>query len=466
MSRPILSHGQSKMSVIAAHVPKQAMDRVMSSLSDLERTVLHYQWNLWARAEQTPPEEFASGKKSTWLILGGRGMGKTRPGAEQVIRWARELGEKYGRGAGIALIGKDPQDIRDVMVEGKESGILVCSPPWFRPIWEPTKKLLTWPNGVVAHTYSSEVPDDLRGPQHYKAWGDEPAKWKQAMETWDNLQFGLRLGDHPQTILTGTPRPTKLIIMIIDDPDTVITRGHTKDNEANLSPMFLRRIYRKYAGTRLGRQELNAELLTETKGALWTLDMIDGTRVVQPPCSLVTVVVAIDPGVTDPSDTTDEDIAETGIVITGQGEDTHTYVLHDLSDHYSAAEWGEKAVTHAHALQAQEIVGEQNNGGDLVKFVVQSAAEKLQLPFSYRKVWASRGKRTRAEPISARMEQKRQHHAGTFPELEDQMTTWVPGMSSPDRMDAMVWGSTACAFDLLQTTAPLTEPKVIRLKGF
>lgn len=455
------------MSLIAAHVPKADMDRLMSSLSDLERTVLHYQWNLWARAEQTPPPEFVNGSKATWLILGGRGMGKTRPGAEQVIAWAGELGRAYGKGAGIALICKDPQDIRDVMVEGPESGILACSPPWFRPVWEPTKKLLTWPNGVLGHTYSSEVPDDLRGPQHHKAWGDEPAKWKNAQETWDNLQFGLRLGDHPQTILTGTPRPTRLILDVLADPQTVVTRGHTKDNEANLSPMFLRRIYRKYAGTRLGRQELNAELLTETPGALWTLDMIDTTRVKDPPCPFSSIVIAIDPGVTDPTDLMeDDDIAETGICAVGQGEDTHTYVLSDLSGHYSAAEWGERAVTHSQAFMAQEIIGEQNNGGDLVQFVIQSAADKLGLPFKYRKVWASRGKRTRAEPVSARYEQRRQHHVGVFAELEDQMTTWVPGLKSPDRLDAMVWGATAVAFDLEEHEPPLTAPRMVRVKGF
>jgi phage terminase large subunit-like protein len=461
-----LPHGQSKMSVIAAHVPKKDMDRMLSSLSDLERTILHYQWDLWARSEQTPPPEFVAGTKHTWLILGGRGMGKTRPGSEQVIAWAEELGRNYGKGAGIALIGKDPQDIRDVMIEGPESGILACSPPWFRPVWEPTKKLLTWPNGVLGHTYSSEVPDDLRGPQHHKCWGDEPAKWKNPIETWDNLQFGLRLGDNPQSILTGTPRPTKLILLLIDDPDTVITRGQTKDNEANLSPSFLRRVYRKYAGTRLGRQELNAEVLTETPGALWTLDMIDETRVQDTP-PLKTIVIAIDPGVTDPSDIElADDIAETGICAVGQGEDGHTYVLNDLSGHYSAAEWGAKAVTHSQALMAQEIIGEQNNGGDLVQFVVQSAAEKLGLPFVYRKVWASRGKRTRAEPVSARMEQKRQHHAGVFAELEDQMTTWVPGMRSPDRLDAMVWGSTAVAFDQMVIDPPAGPVQVVRLKGF
>lgn len=352
----------------------------------------------------------------------------------------------YG-GGHIALIGKNPYDVRTVMIEG-ESGLLKCSPPWFRPVWEPTKRQLSWSNGVVAHTYSAEVPEDLRGPQFHKGWGDELPKWHYPQETWDMYQFGLRLGASPQTILTNTPRPIKTLMEILEDEGTVVTRGTTDDNYANLSKKFLRQIYRKYKGTRLGRQELDAELLSDTPGALWTLDMIDECRVREVPCPIVKLVVAIDPGVTDPENDTDESNAETGIVVVGQGEDDHTYVLHDLSDHLSAASWGERAVAHYAAAKADEIIGEANNGGDLVEFVIRTAAEKLDMPHPpYRKVWASRGKRTRAEPVSARYEQKRQHHVGSFAELEDQMTTWVPGLKSPDRMDAMVWGSTAVAFD-------------------
>lgn len=460
----VLPRGQSKMSVITSAVPRAKMDAFMESLSDLERTMLQFTWSLWARAEQTPPHTFTNGQMATWLVLGGRGMGKTRPGAEQVNTWAKELYDTYGRGH-IALLAKDPADSRDVMIEGQESGILACAPPWNRPIWEPTKRLLTWPNGVIAHTYSSETPDDLRGPQHHKAWGDEPAKWKNAQEVWDQLQFGLRLGNHPQTILTGTPRPTKMLLSIIQAQDTVVTRGTTDDNLANLSPAFVERIYKKYKGTRLGRQELDAEILSDTPGALWTLDGIDITRVKLPPCDLVKIVIAIDPSVTDVENDPDEAASETGICAVGQGADQHTYVLADYSGHFSAATWGAKAVEMSQFHQAQDIIGEQNNGGDLVAFVVRTAAEKLGLPYSYKKVWASRGKRTRAEPVSARYEQKRQHHVGTFPELEDQMTTWVPGLPSPDRMDAMVWGSTACAFG--EAPPPdATAPKMVRLAGF
>jgi len=437
-----LAHGQSRMSYLLARVPRKRWERFEQGLSSLERAVMHYQWNLWARLEQTPPPEFANGVKATWLILGGRGMGKTRPGSQQVIEWAKELGPKYGRGH-IALIAKDPGDYRDVMIEGQESGILACSPPWFRPIWEPSLRQLTWPNGVIAHCYSSETPDDLRGPQHHKAWGDEPAKWKHAQDTWDQLQFGLRLGDTPQSILTGTPRPIPMLLDIIKDPDTVITRGKTSENEANLSARFLRTIYRKYQDTRLGRQELNAEILADTPGALWTLANIEECRVRSAPCPMITVVVAIDPGVTDPQNIEDvEDVAETGIVVVGRGEDQHGYAMHDLSGSFSPDTWGQRAVSHYTSLEADRIIGEANNGGDLVEFVIKTAAEKLDVPYTFKKVHASRGKRTRAEPISALYEQKRMHHIGAFPELEDQMTTWVPGMKSPDRMDALVWGAT------------------------
>jgi phage terminase large subunit-like protein len=440
-----LRPNESILTLLVAHHPRK-VQRLIASLSDLEALVLSYSWDYLRRPAQVPPPD----PWDTWVILAGRGFGKTRPGAEQVIEWARTLGPDYGFGH-IALIGKDPYDVRTVMIEG-ESGILRCSPPYFRPRWEPTKRELTWDNGVVAHTYSAEVPDDLRGPQFHKGWGDELPKWKYPQETWDMYQFGLRLGRAPQTILTNTPRPIKVLKEILSDPGTRITRGRTSDNYANLSPAFLRQIYRKYKGTRLGRQELDAELLSETKGALWTLDMIEDTRVREAPCPMVRLAVAIDPGVTDPDELEDEDddVAETGIVVVGQGENDHTYVLHDISDHLSAAQWGKRAVSHYAAAKADEIVGESNNGGDLVEFVIKTAAEELGLPYVYRKVWASRGKRTRAEPVSARYEQRRQHHVGAFPELEDQMTTWVPGMKSPDRLDAMVWGTTAVALDEME----------------
>lgn len=437
-----LQPGQSVMTMLSASVSRTQWQSFLSSMSELEQAMLKCSWPLWARKEQMQPPEFRNGQKATWFICGGRGYGKTRVGSETVNGWAKELGQTYGRGH-IALIGKDPSDTRDVMIENQESGILAISAPWFRPLWEPTKRRLTWPNGVIATTYSSETPDDLRGPQHHKAWCDEPAKWKHPDETWDQLQFGLRLGDHPQTVVTGTPRPIKLIIAILEDPDTVVTRGKTDDNKVNLSSKFIRDIYKRYHGTRLGRQELNAELLSDTPGALWTMAMVEECRVKTHP-DLVTLVVAIDPNVTDPKDDPEmmDGIAECGIVCVGRGEDGHGYVTHDFSGHWSADTWGTKAVAHYDSLRAEKIIAETNNGGDLVEFVIKSAAQKLGMEYNFKKVTASRGKRTRAEPVSALYEQKRMHHVGAFPELEDQMTTWVPGMKSPDRMDAMVWGAT------------------------
>lgn len=438
-----LPAGQSPFTFIMRRLKAKDRKTFERSLSKLEWRLLEENWDLWARPEQRPPITFLHGEKTTWVILGGRGMGKTRVGGQQVIEWARTLKQDYGDGH-IALVAKDPADSRDVMIEGKESGILAISPFGFRPTWEPTKRLLTWPNGVTAHTYSSETPDDLRGPQHHKAWGDEPAKWKYAQETWDNLQFGLRLGATPQTILTGTPRPTKMLISILHDKDTVVTRGSTDDNKDNLTHVFIKGIYRKYEGTRLGRQELNAELLQDTPGALWTLDQIEALRVKECP-ELEQIVIAIDPGVTDPKGDPEliDEVAETGIVAVGKGIDGHGYVLHDLSGSFSPDTWAKRAVTHYDTLKAERIVGEVNNGGDLVEAVIRSAAKDLGVrDVVYKKVHASRGKLTRAEPVSALYEQKRFHHVGSFPELEDQMTTWVPGMKSPDRMDALVWGAT------------------------
>jgi phage terminase large subunit-like protein len=419
-------------------VPKPHFDKFMQSLSSLEAMMLKYEWDLYARLPQRPPQ----GYWLTWLIMAGRGFGKTRPGSEQVIAWAQELGRDYG-GGHIALIAPNPADARSIMIEG-ESGILTCSPPWFRPLYEPSKKQLRWDNGVIAHIYSAEEPDQLRGPQHHKGWGDEPCKWRYPQETWDMYQFGLRMGDLPQTVLTTTPRPIKMLTEILDDPDTVVTTGTTEDNFANLSPSFIRRVYRKYKGTRLGRQELGAELLTDTPGALWTLDAIEALRVPVAPCEMVIIVVGVDPGVTDPKDDPEliDSVAETGIVIVGKGADTHGYVMHDFSAPCSPAEWGKRACVHYETLKAERIVGEVNNGGDMVEFVVKTAARDLGYDVNFKKVHASRGKRTRAEPVAAVYEQKRFHHIGMFAELEDQMTTWVPGMRSPDRMDALVWAAT------------------------
>ena len=319
------------------------------------------------------------------------------------------------------------------MVQG-ESGILACSPPWFRPTYKPTVKELTWPNGSIATTYSSEVPDELRGPQHHVAWADELAKWRFPQDTWDNLMFGLRLGDHPQAVVTTTPRPIPALKAILSDPLTVTTRGSTYDNAANLAPSFLREILKKYEGTRLGQQELYAQMVEQVEGALWQREQIDRLRVREAP-KLRRIVVAIDPAVTSGAESD-----ETGIVVAGLGEDGEGYVLDDLSGQYSPDGWARRAVNVYHSQKADRIVAEVNNGGEMVEFTVRTVDPNV----SYKAVHASRGKRTRAEPIAALVEQGKIHHVGLFAELEDQLCTWDAslGDTSPDRLDAYVWAFT------------------------
>lgn len=335
------------------------------------------------------------------------------------------------------------------MIEG-ESGILAVSPPWFRPIWKPGLRRLLWPNGAVGRVYTAEKPDKLRGPQHDRAWADELAAWRYP-ETWDNLLFGLRLGPRPQAIVTTTPRPTKLVRELIADPGTVITRGKTSDNRANLPSSFLRAIQNKYGGTRLGRQELDGDLLEDVPGALWKraqLDELrlrilgpDGRRIATP--AMRSIVVAVDPPSSDPLKADDADrerLAECGIVVVGLGHDDKAYILDDLSGQYSPSEWASKVAQAFHNHQADWVVAEVNQGGALVEVNLRTVDEHLPI----RTVHASRGKRTRAEPVSGLYEQRKVHHVGLFPELEDQMCTWDAGLGekSPDRMDALVWGVT------------------------
>lgn len=432
---------ESPMTLLMQTLGPTRMQQFIAGLSPLEAMMMNYEWDLFARKAQRPPRD---DDWDTWIIMAGRGFGKTRPGAEQVIQWARELGPDYG-GGHIALIATNPLDARAVMLEG-ESGILACSPPWFRPLYEPSKKQLRWNNGVIAHIYSAEEPDQLRGPQHHKLWGDEPCKWKYPQETWDMAQFGLRLGIDPQALLTTTPRPIKMLIDLLNDPRTRTTTGHTLENQHNLSPKFLRTIMRKYAGTRLGKQELEAKLLTDTPGALWKQDNIDHNRVMLAP-EMSLIVVAIDPQANDPETLRKnpellEETAETGIVVAGRGMDGHFYVLADESGHYTPKQWGQKAVELYDAHKAEKIIGEVNNGGAMVGYVVRVASKAIGQEVLFKAVNASRGKRTRAEPVAALYEQHRAHHVGAFSDLESQMITWVPGLKSPDRMDAMVWAAT------------------------
>ena len=315
------------------------------------------------------------------------------------------------------------------MLEG-ESGILNISPPWNKPYYEPSKRRLTWPNGAIATAYSAENPELLRGPQHEKAWVDELAKFRYIDETWDNLMFGLRLGDNPQVVVTTTPKPIKLLKDVMDQDKVLLTRGSTYENKANLSDIFMDTIIERYTGTRIGRQEIYAEILDDNPEALWNREMIEKNRVFKYP-ELKRVVVGI-----DPAGTSKEKSDETGIVTAGLGEDGFIYVLDDSTLKASPDSWGSAAVTAYNKYRADRIIGEQNNGGDMVEHVVRS----VDTTVSFKSVHASRGKQTRAEPVAALYEQDKVKHVGQFTELEDQMCEWDPtDQESPDRIDALVW---------------------------
>ena len=386
--------------------------------STREAEALLFDWSSWARPNQLAPD----GDWLVWLILAGRGFGKTRCIAEWAIQQAKT---PNSRGA---IVGATASDVRDVLIEG-ESGIMNISAPWYMPVYEPSKRRITWPNGSIATTYTADEPNRLRGPQHHWAICDELAAWRYP-EAWDMLMFGLRLGEKPRVAVATTPRPIPILKDLIKQDTTHLTRGTTFENLHNLAPAFYDQITAKYEGTRLGRQELYAEILDDVPGALWTRDIIEQNRVTKHP-ELVRVVVGVDPAAST---------GETGIVVAGVGTDGHGYVLDDLSTSASPQQWGTQAITGYHKHQADRIAVEANNGGDMciqtLKTIDNTAATK--------KLWASRGKQTRAEPIAAMYEQGRIHHVGLFGTLEDEYCTWVPGegMDSPNHLDAAVWALT------------------------
>lgn len=379
-----------------------------------------YDWPRLARPSQLPPD----GDWRVWLVMAGRGFGKTRTGVE----WVRAQVESGACGR-LALVAPTAADARDVIVEG-QSGILAISPNSNRPVYEPSKRRLTWPNGALATLYSAEEPDRLRGPQHDGAYCDELAAWSRP-EAWDMLLMGLRLGANPRAVVTTTPRPVRIVRDLLTDPTVAVTRGSTYENAANLAPAFMAQIIAKYEGTRLGRQELQGDLLDDVPGALWTRANLDATRVAKAP-DLRRVVVAIDPAVTS-----GESADETGIVVAGAGVDDQFYVLADLTCRLSPDGWARRAVKAYHDYEANRIVGEVNNGGDMVALTIKTVDPSV--PF--KAVHASRGKRVRAEPIAALYEQGRVHHVGSFPDLEDQQCQFAPDVfdGSPDRVDALVW---------------------------
>lgn len=391
-------------------------------------------WRGKARPKQLPP----TGDWLGWLVMAGRGFGKTFTGAG----WVNELADSGAAGR-IALVAATAADARDTMVEG-QSGILRMAPSWNRPVYEPSKRRLTWRNGAIATTFSAEEADRLRGPEHDAAWADELAAWQNAQAAWDMLMFGLRLGKHPRWLVTTTPRPVKLVkeLLAREGRDVVVTRGSTFENEANLAPTFLAAVKQRYEGTRLGRQELNAELLSDMPGALWKVEWLERDRVSRPPAELKRIVVAIDPAVSN-----NEGSDETGIIVAGVGADRHVYVLEDLSGRYAPHEWARKAIDAYRRHKADRIIAEVNNGGAMVEATIRAVDERA----SFKAVHASRGKVVRAEPIAAMYEKQTVHHVGAFDVLEDQMCSFTSDFDrgkvgySPDRVDALVWAVTELA---------------------
>src|SRR6516164_539762 len=414
-----------------ASLPPEVRTARIKMLNERQKEKLRYGWaGVRAREEQLPPP----GEWRTWLLLAGRGFGKTRTGAE----WVRTQVLDHGRRR-IALVAPTAADARDVMVEG-ESGLLNIGPPKDRPHYEPSKRRLTWANGAIATTYSADEPERLRGPQHDAAWCDEVAAWRYP-EAYDQLLFGLRLGNDPCVVVTTTPKPVKIIRELMADSTTVITRGSSYANRANLPAAFFAQIIKRYEGTRLWRQEIEAEILDDVPGALWSRDLLEELRwpASKPVPDLSRVVVAIDPAVTS-----GEEADETGIIVAGRDYQGRGYVLDDRSGRRSSIEWAREAIMLYRKYDADRIVAEVNNGGDLVEATLRMVDENV----SFNAVRASRGKVVRAEPVAALYEQKRCFHVGSFPLLEDQMTSFTSDFDrqsagySPDRVDALVWAFT------------------------
>ena len=416
---------------VSLMTPRQ-LQKFLEEAPDGVRHLLQWDWEMKARPEQLIPP----GKWAYWLILAGRGFGKTRTGAETVREWVKTC--RY-----VNLIGATADDAKDIMIEG-ESGILEICPPDERPKYKRHERKLVWPNGAVSLIFTADEPERLRGKQHEKLWCDEIAAWRYP-EAWDQAKFGLRLGDNPQAVISTTPRPTRMMREIIKDRKTHVTKGSTYDNKANLAEAFFDSIIDKYEGTRLGRQELNAEMLNDMPGALWRSDNIETQRRSEDdvPNGLQRIVVSVDPAVSN-----DEGSDETGIIVAGVGLDTNGeprgYVLEDASGRYAPDEWARRAVSMYNKWDADRIVAEANQGGEMVRLTLKSAMSTAPITL----VKASRGKVTRAEPVAALYEQGRISHVGLFEELEDQMLSFTSDLDrkafgrSPDRVDALVWAFT------------------------
>ena len=414
---------------------------------------LPWLFEFWALPHQLPPE----GAWKTWVIMGGRGAGKTRAGAEWVraeVEGPRPMDP--GRARRVALVGETLEQVEKVMVFG-DSGIMACSPPDRKPKWEATRRRLVWPNGAVAEAYSAFSPEALRGPQFDAAWADELAKWTKGEEAWDMLQFALRLGPDPRQVVTTTPKNVGVLKAILKNPSTVITQAPTEANRAYLAASFLEEVRARYAGTRKGRQELNGELLEDLEGALWTASMIEAAQA-EAPKAFSRVVVAVDPPVTGHEGSDECGIVVVGAVTEGPPSDWRAWVLEDASVSAASPDaWARAAVAAMARHGADRLVAEVNQGGALVESVVRTVDPLV----SYRAVHASRGKVARAEPVAALYEQGRVHHLRGLEVLEDQMgrmtTRGYEGRGSPDRVDALVWALTEM---IVEPAAKWVRPRV------
>jgi len=413
----------------------EEVNELLKELGPTKTEELKHSWEFWARPEQLEPD---TKDWDIWVALAGRGWGKTRAGAE----WVRHRIKKGDRI--VHCVAPTKGDVRRVMVEG-ESGLLnVCwkGDKTYRgavmgyPDWSPTNNTITWANGSKAVFFSAEDPERLRGPQAYSAWTDELCAWRNAQETWDMMQFGLRLGRHPQVFVTTTPKTTKLIRNILNDDKTVVSTGTTYDNAANLADSFIAAVRKTYEGTRLGRQELYAEILDEASGALWSRELLSNCEIARDEVPhLNRIVISIDPAVTANAESD-----MTGMVVAGIDVNGIAHVLEDHTDKYTPQQWAAKAISLYREHMADRIVAERNQGGDMVRHTLHTEDETVPVKL----VHASRGKMARAEPVSALYEQGKVKHVRGLNELEDQMVQWEPlgSIGSPDRLDALVWAIT------------------------
>ena len=423
------------------------------SLPDEAVAALHYEWRLHARPEQILPD----GNWRYWLLIAGRGFGKTRTGAEATR-------DKQADGIELMLlIGRTSDEVRDLMIEGP-AGILAVSPQWNKPTYQAHKRRVVWPNGAVATLRSADEPDSIRGQNAQWVWADEVSSWKYT-EAFDNANMGLRIPPHAQGVVTTTPKANSITKMLLTKfaSESVITRGKTSDNRYNLDPATLTSLLAQYEGTRMGRQELDGEFLEDIDGALWSESMFSDHRISSAP-PLSRIVVAVDPA----ASSTDES-NETGIVGMGVAATRHRYVLADKSMRGKPNEWARAAIDLYEALNADCIVAEKNNGGEMVTEVITAAATAMKKRVRIKTVWASRGKSTRAEPTVAAYERGEIHHVGIFGKLESQLCMMTANgfqdKGSPDRMDALVWADAELSGAIAQPVLPVSSTRAAPLAG-